>query len=147
MKTRVVAILAILGLGVLLSSAFAHSHGGHGHGHHHHDHSDHDHHTHSKETHHHSSVLSDLVNLATKNKYVMVVLAVLIVSLPSVPVFLILQVVSKFASSSKKKGKLINERILRMMLCLAIGSLIGDVLFCMMPHLSESNISLLFLII
>lgn len=71
----------------------------------------------------------------SQNKVLMVVIAVVIVSIPSFPAFLILLFISKFTSGKQKNKHLINEKYLRMMICLAIGSLTGDVFFGMMSHI------------
>jgi len=71
----------------------------------------------------------------SKNKVLMMIIAVLLISLPSFPTFLVLVFISKLSPGKQKGGIFLNEKHLRRMICLAIGSLTGDVFFGMMEHI------------
>lgn len=125
---------------VLLAPIVAHSHD-HDHDHNHdHDH-DHDHHDHTEEDSGHvnesiEKILSKYLFEISQSKVLSMIIAVIIISIPSFPAFLILLFISKM-SSNKEKGVILNEKYLRMMICLAIGSLTGDVFFGMMEHILQ----------
>jgi zinc transporter 7 len=75
----------------------------------------------------------------SKNKVLMMIIAVLIISIPSFPTFLVLVFISKLSPGKQKGGIFLNEKHLRRMICLAIGSLTGDVFFGMMEHIMNSR--------
>lgn len=75
----------------------------------------------------------------SKNKVLMMIIAVLIISIPSFPTFLVLVFISKLSPGKQKGGIFMNEKHLRRMICLAIGSLTGDVFFGMMEHILNSH--------
>jgi len=75
----------------------------------------------------------------SKNKVLMMIIAVLIISIPSFPTFLVLVFLSKLSPGKQKGGIFLNEKHLRRMICLAIGSLTGDVFFGMMEHIMNSH--------
>ena len=65
-------------------------------------------------------------------------IAILVVSAPSLPVFFIFVLISKMLN---KKGDdtLINPYILKYMMCFGFGTLIGDVFLHILPHMMEST--------
>jgi len=75
----------------------------------------------------------------SKNKVLMMIIAVLIISIPSFPTFLVLVFMSKLSPGKQKGGLFLNEKHLRRMICLAVGSLTGDVFFGMMEHILNSH--------
>ena len=81
-----------------------------------------------------SNVWARKISSVSDDKFTRVIIAVVIVSLPSIPVFFVLVGLSKIFGQKKRGSQVaelvINEKILRYMLCLAVGSLVGDVLFC-----------------
>jgi len=149
---------------IFLLQAYAHKHDDHhvhthdssskGHSHHHH--YEHDHHTHDSHDHHShedsskssensyktsfvEGFLSKYFPEISQNKVVMMSIAVIIISIPSLPTFLVLLSVSKLNPNRRKDGPILNEKYLRWMICLAVGSLTGDVFFGMMEHIMACN--------
>ncbi len=115
------------------------NHQTHDHHHHDHHHNDTSNSTHAKRITPIEHFLSTYLPEVSKNKVVMMAIAVLIISIPSLPTFLVLKSLSKLSPNKSKDGPILNERYLRWMICLAVGSLIGDVFFGMMEHISSGK--------
>jgi len=159
-------------ISTLLFQGFAHKHHNHhasahdhsseveGHHHHHHSHDSHENHSHHshEETVKHSdhtyrtSFIEDFLSSyfpnISQSKVIMMTIAVVIISIPSLPTFLVLLSISKLNPNKPNNGQVLNEKYLRWMICLAVGSLTGDVFFGMMEHIMNCKtlISLIFII-
>ena len=73
------------------------------------------------------------------NKLALVSIGVLIISTPSVPAFIVLTLIQKFSTSKGAQKHVINEKILKFMICFACGSILGDVFLHIIPHISEGK--------
>ena len=62
-----------------------------------------------------------------------------VVSFPSIPVFILLMIVSKLFGKSKNNNA-ISDELLSKLISFGFGAIIGDVLFHMMPILFENRI-------
>ena len=66
------------------------------------------------------------------------IVGILMLSLPSLPVFMFLSLVSRFIS--KKKEEKFSEETIQMMIAFSAGTLLGDLLLHMFPHLMEGSV-------
>jgi len=102
--------------------------------------SDHSHHNDNDD--HHKGPIEEFFSTyfpeISRSKVLMMTIAVIIISIPSLPTFLVLLSISKLNPNKPKDAPILNEKYLRWMICLAVGSLTGDVFFGMMQHIMNS---------
>lgn len=65
------------------------------------------------------------------NLYIKAIIGIILLSFPSIPVFLLLC----FISMTFQKTKTISKKFLSMMVAFSAGTLLGDLLLHMLPHL------------
>ena len=68
-----------------------------------------------------------------------ILISIFVISIPSVPSFFLFIALSKLCSK-KKDSHTINPSLLNYMMCFGFGTLLGDVLLHIIPHMIEGKL-------